>query len=131
MSQRRVDERLTSFRFDHHNSMAESGEKYCVRLMDDDRVQVVIDEGFPDEKVFYLDNRTILDELTALVRTYKMDRYKSDYQPFMQIYDGDSWSLSYTYDSGRSVSSGGYMAWPRNYKEMRRALSDYFQKWRE
>lgn len=124
-------ERLTYFSFDHHNSMAQSGEKYEVRLMKDGRIHVVIDEGFPGEKEFYLADSAILDELQALVRTYKMDKYKSSYESKWRVFDGDSWSLYYKYDSKRSVSSGGYEAWPDNYGEMRQALSAYFQKWRD
>ena len=125
-------EHLTYFSYDHHNSMAIFyGEKYDVSIMEDGRVHVVIDEGFPGEKEFYLDDSTIFDELLEIVKTFKMDKYKENYQPGMQVFDGDSWSLYYKYDSNRSVSSGGYMAWPDNYRDMRKALSDYFQKWRE
>lgn len=124
-------ERLTYFSFDHHNSMAMSGEKYKVTVLKDGRVNVVIDEGYPEEREFFLDDLAILDELMAVVKTYKMDKYKSDYKPLMQVFDGDSWSLYYKYDSGRNVSSGGYMAWPDNYYEMRKALSAVFKKLRE
>ena len=124
-------ERLTCFSFDHHNSMAQSGERYNISTMDDGRIHVVIDERSPEEKEFYLDDSTIFDELQAIVKAYKMDKYRRNYQPRVQIFDGDSWSLYYKYDSGRSVSSHGYMAWPKNYHEARQALSDYFQKWRE
>ncbi len=125
-------ERLTYFSYDHHNSMAMfSGEKYNVSTMKDGRIHVVIDEGFPGEKEFYLEDSTIFDDLLAIVKLYKMDKYKNNYQPDMQIFDGDSWSLYYKYDTRRTVSSGGYMAWPDNYREMRHALSEYFKKWRE
>ena len=125
-------ERLTYFSFDHHNTMAMFyGEKYSVSTEKDGRIHVVIDEAFPDEKEFYIDDTTIFDSLKAIVDEYKMDKYKGSYQPRMQVFDGDSWSVYYKYDSGRSVSSGGYMAWPANYSEMRHALSDYFQQWRD
>lgn len=124
-------ERLTSFSFDHHNSMSQDGEKYDVNYTEDGRVHVVIDEGALGEKEFYLNDSVIFDELLAIVETYKTDKYKEHYKPRAHITDGDSWSLYYRYDSKRHVSSGGYMAWPDNYREMRRALSDYFQKWRD
>lgn len=125
-------ERLTYFSFDHHNTMAMFyGEKYSVSTEKDGRIHIVIDEAFPDEKEFYIDDTTIFDSLKAIVDEYKMDKYKGSYQPRMQVFDGDSWSVYYKYDSGRSVSSGGYMAWPANYSEMRHALSDYFQQWRD
>ena len=125
------NERLTYFSFDHHNSMALfNGENYHVSTEKDGRIRVVIDESYPNEMEFYITDSTIFDELKAIVDEYKMDKYKSNYQPRMQIFDGDSWSLYYKYDSKRSVSSGGYMAWPDNYHEARQALADYFQKWR-
>lgn len=125
-------ERLTYFHFDHHNTMVMfGGENYEVSLEKDGRIHVVIDESYPREKDFYLDDSTILDELKAIVDQYKMDKYKSDYQPEMQVFDGDSWSLYYKYDSGRRVRSGGYMAWPDNYREAHSAIHEYFQKWRD
>lgn len=125
-------ERLTYFSFDHHNTMAQFyGEKYEVSTEKDGRIHITIDKGFPKEKDFYVDDTTIFDELLAIVKQYKMDKYKSRYQPRMDITDGDSWSLYYKYDSNRSISSGGYMAWPDNYHAARHAISDYFQKWRD
>ena len=125
-------ERLTYFSFDQHNSMAIfNGEKYNVRALPDGRVHVVIDEGFPGEKEFYLSDSTLFDGLLDIVATYNTDRYRSQYMPRMAITDGDSWSLYYTYASGRSVSSGGYMEWPDNYREMRRALRELFRPLRE
>ena len=125
-------ERLTYFSFDHHNTMAMfSGEKYQVSTMKDGNIHVVIDEGYPNEKDFYINDSAIFDELLAIVKEFKMDKYKSDYQPSMRVFDGDSWSLYYKYDSGHSVHSGGYMAWPNNYHEAHQAISEYFQKWRD
>lgn len=125
-------ERLTYFSFDHHNSMRiYNAEKYNVKALEDGRVHVLIDEGCPEEKEFYLNDSTILDELLEVLKTYKTDKYKEDYRPRAEIFDGDSWSLYYKYNTGRRVSSGGYMAWPDNYHEMRQALGQYFQKWRE
>jgi len=123
-------EHLTYFSYDHHNSMSQSGEKYDVSYTEDGRIHVVIDEGAPQEKEFYLSDSVIFDELLTIVKTYKTDKYKERYKPWAHITDGDSWSLYYKYDSKRSISSGGYMAWPGNYREMRSALSEYFQKWR-
>lgn len=125
-------ERLTYFSFDQHNTMRIfNGEKYEVATMKDGRIRIVIDEAFPDEKELYIEDTTIFAELQAIVNEYKMDKYKSDYQPRMRVFDGDSWSIYYKYDSGRSKSSGGYMAWPDNFGEAQNAISEYFKKWRE
>lgn len=125
-------ERLTYFSFGQHNTMRNlNGEGYKVSTEKDGRICVVIDERLPEEKEFYLDDASIFDSLKAIVDEFKMDKYKSDYQPSMRVFDGDSWSLYYKYDSGRSVSSGGYMAWPKNFSEAHQALANYFQQWRD
>lgn len=126
------NEHLTYFSFDHHNTMVMyDGENYSVSRLQDGRVHLLIGEGLPEEMEFYLNDTTILDELQDIVKAYKMDKYKEEYRPSMRITDGDSWRLYYKYDSKRSVSSGGYMAWPDNYREARGALGEYFQKWRK
>lgn len=126
------NDRLTYFHFGHHNTMVRfKGEDYKVATMKDGRIQIIIDESFPQEKEFYIEDATIFDELKAIVDEFKMHRYKKSYTPLMEITDGDSWSLYYKYESGESQSSGGYMAWPKNYREAHKAISDYFQKWRD
>ena len=125
-------EHLTYFSYDHHNSMAwHSGEKYNVSTEKDGRIHIVIDEGFPEEKDFYIDDTTIFDELDSIIKAFKMHKWHDKYQPKMRIFDGDSWSLYFKYGSGKSKGSGGYMAWPNNYHEARQAISAYFQKWRD
>ena len=125
-------ERLSYFRFEHLNTMVMfSGEKYTVSLLADGQVRLVIDEGFPGEKDLVLDDTSIFDGLTAILKEYRTDQYKKSYRRRFMVRDGDSWSLEYRFDSGHSVSSEGYMAWPRNYNEMRGALSSFFLKWRE
>lgn len=124
-------ERLTYFSYDHHNTMVwHSGEKYNVSTEKDGRIHIVIDEGFPNEKDFYIDDTTILDELDSIIKTFKMDNWQKRYED-MRVCDGDSWSLYFKYASGKSKGSGGYMAWPNNYHEARNAISAYFQKWRD
>ena len=125
-------ERLTYFSFDHHNTMVwHSGEKYTVSTEKDGRIHIIIDEGFPEEKDFYIDDTTIFDELDSLIKAFKMHKWHDKYQPKMEIFDGDSWSLYFKYGSDKSKGSGGYMAWPDNYHAARQAISEYFQKWRD
>ncbi len=125
-------ERLTYFSYGHHNTMAwHSGEKYNVSTEKDGRIHIVIDEGFPEEKDFYIDDTSIFDELDSIITAFKMYKWNDNYEPKMEIFDGDSWSLYFKYSSGKSKSSGGYMAWPKNYHEARNAISAYFQKWRD
>ena len=125
-------ERLTYFSFDHHNTMVwHSGEKYTVSTEKDGRIHIIIDEGFPEEKDFYIDDTTIFDELDSIIKAFKMHKWHDRYQPKMEIFDGDIWSLYFKYGSDKSKGSGGYMAWPDNYHAAHQAISEYFQKWRD
>lgn len=124
-------ERITYFRFEHRNSMAMSGDRYEVSTTPEGRVCIVIDKELPGQKEFYLDDTAIFVQLQEIVKKFKMDEYKGNYQPEITVYDGSSWELFYRYDSGRSVRSGGYEACPENYVEMRRALAACFQQWCE
>lgn len=124
-------ERLNYFYFDQHNGMSQLGENYSVSISKDGKIHVVIDEGYRNEMELFLDDNTIFDELLTIMKTYNTDKYKANYQPEIQVYDGDSWELSYRYDSNRRVRSGGYMAGPDNYRAMHEALKNYFKKWRD
>ena len=96
-------ERLTYFSFDHHNTMVwHSGEKYTVSTEKDGRIHIIIDEGFPEEKDFYIDDTTIFDELDSLIKAFKMHKWHDKYQPKMEIFDGDSWSLYFKYGSKKA-----------------------------
>lgn len=125
-------ERLTYFSFDHHNTMVwHSGEKYNVSTEKDGRIHIVIDEGYPEEKDFYINDTTIFDELDSIIKVFKMHKWDDRYQPKTRVFDGDSWSIYFRYGLGKSKGSGGYMAWPDNYHAARHAISEYFQKWRD
>lgn len=125
-------ERLTYFSFDHHNTMVwHSGEKYDVSTEKDGRIHIVIDEGYPEEKDFYINDTTIFDELDSIIKAFKIHKWYDKYQPETRVFDGDSWSIYFRYGLGKSKGSGGYMAWPDNYHAARHAISEYFQKWRD
>lgn len=127
----KTPERLTYFSFGEHGSMANSGESYSLSITKDGQLSILIDEGMLSETKMLLPETTLLDSLLAIVKTYKMDKYKNDYRPPYDVFDGDSWSLYYSYDSGRSLSSGGYMAWPKNFSEARQAIVALLRPLRE
>lgn len=127
-------EPMTLFEYNRHNSMRiYNGMSYKVSLLDDGRVNILINEGFPDEKEIVTDDKTVFEELQALVDKYGMLDYKNHYQPKMHITDGDSWHLTIKYGSGYKnvFSSSGYMAGPSNHREAEKAIVEYFNKWKE
>lgn len=127
-------EPMTYFEYNRHNSMRiYNGMSYKVSRLDDGRVNILINEGFPDEKDIVTDDKTVFDELQALVEKYGMLKYKSDYKPMFHVTDGDSWRLSIKYGNNYKnyFSSSGYMAGPSNHKEAEAAIVEYFKKWVE
>ena len=127
-------EPMTYFEYNRHNSMRiYKGMSYKVSLLDDGRVNILINDGFPDEKEFTTDDKTVFDGLQALVDKFGMLKYKSDYKPMMHVTDGDSWHLYIRYGKSykNSYSSSGYMAGPSNHREAENAIVEYFKKWAE
>lgn len=125
---------MTRFEYDRHNSMRiYNGMSYKVSLLDDGRVDILINEGFPDEKEIITDDKTVFDDLQAIVDEFGMLKYKDSYQPKMHITDGDSWHLYIKYGTGykNSFSSSGYMAGPDNHRKAEKAIVEYFKKWVE
>lgn len=127
-------EPMTKFEYNRHNSMRiYNGMSYKVSLLDDGKVNILINEGFPDEKEFTTDDKTIFDDLQAIVDEFGMLKYKDNYRPRMHITDGDSWHLYIKYGTGykNSFSSSGYMAGPDNLGKAENAIVEYFKKWVE
>ena len=54
-----------------------------------------------------------LADLRAIIKEYKMYKYKEYYLPPFQVLDGYSWSFSAKFSNGESISSGGSNARPR------------------
>ncbi len=128
------DEPMTYFFFGRHNSMNPfDGLSYMAKLLDNGKVQIIINEGYPDEKEIITDDKTIFDDLTEISERFNMRKYKSNYSPDTHITDGNSWSLSILFGKNykNSISSRGYMAGPKNYAEAKKAIIEYFMKWKE
>lgn len=107
-----------------------SGYKYKVQETKDGQVHFLFNHEYPDEKEFYVDDHSVFDTLGAIVRKYRMDRYRSRYEPRMEILDGYSWNLYVKYASGKTISSGGYMAGPDNWSQAREELLNCLNSWK-
>jgi hypothetical protein len=84
---------------------------YTAERLEDGKTRVVVQVGNDRDRVFEAEG-AVMDSLEAIVRDYRMDRYKGHYEPKMDILDGDSWSLELRFSDGQSTSCGGYMAYP-------------------
>ena len=91
-------------------------------------IDIVQLHGSEDEA--YIESLRALCDV-PIIKAFKIHKWHDRYQPKMEIFDGDSWSIYFKYGSDKSKGSGGYMAWPDNYHAARQAISEYFQKWRD
>ena len=94
-----------------HGYHAYSNIDYRAQRTEDGKTRVTVMVGNDRDRVFEADG-SVMDSLEAIVREYRMDRFKEHYQPKMEILDGDSWHLYLDFADGRHTGSGGYMAGP-------------------
>lgn len=130
----RIDENDTIVRF----SLSEGGGMnrfagfgYDIRETKDGKVHFHFDEGLLNEKEFTLDDHSVFDSLQKLVLKHKMYQYKDWYRPEFDITDGTTWGLEVRYASGKSISSGGYMAGPKGYGDAFREIMECLKYWED
>ena len=121
--------KLISFSVSKSYSPRFSGYSYRVTLKDDGTVRIALNEDFPNEKIIKTKDQQILRDLEALIDQYKMDRFKGQYTPKFEVYDGYMWGLSYSFSDGKSISGSGSNAMPEDSREAFEALVSYFEKW--
>ena len=101
---------------------------YRAERLGDGKTRITVELGDDRDRVF-LAEASVMDSLEALVRTYRMDRYKERYKPVFDIKDGDTWDFSLKYSDGKSVRSGGYEALPANGREAFKEVEAFFAPW--
>ena len=94
-----------------HGYHAYSNIGYKAERMDSGKTRVIVEVGDDRDRVFETDG-SLMDTLEMLVREYRMDRFSGNYQPDMEILDGDSWSMEICFSNGAFSSCSGYMAYP-------------------
>ena len=69
-----------------------------------------------------------LERIGDIARSHRLHKLKRDYNTRYDIRDGRSWSLHLSWENYVSISSGGYMAWPRSeQREGIDAINEYLQ----
>lgn len=122
---------ITSFSLSEGGGMNRfSGFGYSVNETKDGRVHFLFDEGLPGEKEFTIDDHSVFDSLQQLVAKHKLYNYRNFYRPPFDVTDGMSWHLSVHYASGKSISSGGYMYGPNNYREAFHEIIQCLDHWK-
>lgn len=94
-----------------HGYHAYSNIGYRAERLEDGQTRIAVLVGNDRERVFVAPG-SVMDSLEALVRKYRMNRFKGHYEPKMEVLDGDSWTMELVFTDGSSTYSGGYMAYP-------------------
>ena len=84
--------------------LVEAGEDGTVRILSSHDGPEILVVRAPED---------IFEQIDALVRKYKLQTLKRDYEPSFQVMDGFQWSLSIRYPEYKGVYSSGYHAWPK------------------
>lgn len=108
-----------------------SGFSYQVSRLDDGSIEILINEGFPDQKRIISLDQAVFSELQAIIDEYNMTSYKGRYEPPLQVLDADSWHFDLKYEYGFTVSASGTQRYPRGGAAAFKALKEYFKKWHE
>jgi hypothetical protein len=108
-----------------------SGFSYQVSRMDDGRIEILINEDFPDRKRIITSDPTVFTELQAIIDEHNMTSYKGNYERSFQTLDAGSWHFDLRYEYGFSVSATGITRYPRGGAAAFKALREYFKKWEE
>ncbi|NLX41025.1 MAG: hypothetical protein GXY75_03905 [Bacteroidales bacterium] len=106
-----------------------SGFSYQVSRMDDGRIEILINEDFPDQKRIITSDETVFSELQAIIDEHNMTSYKGRYEPPIRVLDADSWYFDLKYEYGFTVRASGVLKYPRGGAAAFEALKKYFEKW--
>lgn len=83
-----------------------------------------------DKKITVMTKKDVekIIEILDKYEVYKWDEFKKS-NP--NVLDGDSFNLTIKYNDDKSISSSGYMMWPKNYREVQGELDSIFMKYYE
>lgn len=72
----------------------------------------------------------VMDKVKKILDDHKAYKFNTSYTTKLRILDGTTWSFSARYSTGESISSGGYMAWPKGnpFKEIKQLLQPFVAK---
>ena len=101
---------------------------YQAERLADGKVRITLEIGNDRDRVFKAE-AIVMDSLEAIVREFRMDRYKERYKPVFDVKDGDSWDFALKYSDGRKVRSSGYFTLPDNGREAFARIEAFFAPW--
>lgn len=122
---------LTSFYYTAtHGYRGFTNRGYRAERQQDGRVCLTLELRDDRDRVF-LAEASVMDSLEAIIKEYRMERYKERYKPMFDVKDGDSWRVTFGYSDGKRISSDGYFVMPDRAGEAFTQVEALFAPWRE
>ena len=67
-----------------------------------------------------------INQLIGILNKYKVSRWDGFNKVDKMVLDGNSFSLSVSFNDDKHISAHGYMKWPKNYSEVKSELDTLF-----
>lgn len=126
------DSRLTYLSLCINNTMVMGADDYFEAALTEDGNHVSVKICHGEEERITNVNKGFMEELEAIVKTYKMRSYKEKYRSRVEVSDGSLWGVELKFSDGKTVSSrGGTAAWPRKGPAALSAIKKAFEDWME
>jgi hypothetical protein len=114
-AQQMPEGKLVSFSFSTSGMAQYSGMSYSLTTTKEGAVMLSIREEYESEASQTQTDAAALDSVLAIMQKRKVYLYKKSYKPRVEILDGDSWSFSARFESGKRLYSSGSNAYPKNW----------------
>lgn len=105
---------LVKFYYVRQGTISEPFNEYELTLTDDETVKLYAHNlGKIHDTVMVA--REVIDTVAKMIIDNEIYRYKDNFQPDMEVMDGEGWHYSAQYSDKTSLSSGGTNAWPAHF----------------
>jgi hypothetical protein len=111
----------------NENNMIHGYVHYVLRKTDDGYIANIKPVNIdPDECHDFPVEESKVEELIGILNTYEVSKWDGFDKVDKRILDGRSFTLSVWINDEDNISAHGYMKYPNNYKEVRKALDEFF-----
>lgn len=102
--------KIVYLEYEERATYAQPVDYFKVELKDNGTVKIHRQQGMLEEDLTA--DATVMDDLLSVYENGKVGKWKSDYQPSIQVLDGYSWKLEVKFDNGSYKYSHGNNARP-------------------
>ena len=105
------------------------GVHYSIEYKDGEYIATIQGNGVSEEdaKVVEISKRDV-KRLENILNKYNVGSWDGFQKYDKDVLDGSSFNISINTFDDTSVSASGYMRWPKNYREVRNDLENFFKK---